>query len=449
MTTITLTGTRVDFSYDDPVAVGTDEIILTVPSASSTFSYTITGYDDEGLPEIDVNEDLYQAIIAGTNLADLEQFTDVDATVVTVQWAGKTSTIFALTWEASPTSNVDLYFVLDGAPLPDVSSASGWEAFDATITAVGAATGSYGPGQNIRWTDIAGFAVTEEDDFWGTAGRDIFDGGKGDDYFNSSDGRDVYKGGAGIDQVSFRNDPNGVTANLANGFAIDGWGNRDKLVSIEMLRGSMHDDTLIGTTGRQIFRGLAGDDTIKGGKGTDQVRYDIDSRYGGNAGVTVSLKKGTATDGFGDTDTLVSIEDVRGSASADRITGSNGKNMLEGEDGNDKLFGLGGNDVLEGDKGRDKLDGGNGDDVLTGGGQADLFIFTGDFGNDTITDFQTGGTKEKIDLSDITSIVSFNDLKKHHTTNVDGHAVIDDGAGNTITLDGVLKGDLSANDFIF
>ena len=61
----------------------------------------------------------------------------------------------------------------------------------------------------------------------------------------------------------------------------------------------------------------------------------------------------------------------------------------------------------------------------------------------------TAGRVEKIDLSGVASIKGFIDLKNHHLSNVGGVAVIDDGAGNTITLNGHVAGDFSANDFIF
>ncbi|MGE4325403.1 MAG: calcium-binding protein, partial [Pseudodonghicola sp.] len=211
----------------------------------------------------------------------------------------------------------------------------------------------------------------------------------------------------------------------------------------------MHDDKFIGAKGSQIMRGLAGDDYMDGGKGVDSVRYDRDYRYESTDGVTVNLKAGFAIDGFGDRDTLKNFENVRGSDYADKITGSNGKNLLQGGDSNDLLKGLGGNDTLEGGDGNDKLDGGNGNDMLAGGAGFDRFIFSGKFGNDTISDFRTAGIKEKIDLSGVTAIKNFADLMNNHISDIGGHAVINDGAGNTIDLYGVIMDDLAKNDFLF
>lgn len=100
---------------------------------------------------------------------------------------------------------------------------------------------------------------------------------------------------------------------------------------------------------------------------------------------------GTATDGYGDTDTLISIENVDGSRYDDVITGSNIRTYLAGESGNDELRGKGGNDTLSGHKGRDKLYGNSGSDFLFGnerayllnGGSGMDYLFGGN-GNDRL-----------------------------------------------------------------
>ena len=84
---------------------------------------------------------------------------------------------------------------------------------------------------------------------------------------------------------------------------------------------------------------------------------------------------------------------------------------------------------------------------MTGGIGADPFIFSE--GNDKITDFNTANNKEKIDLSDAASITGFNDLINNHVTEVNGNLVIDDLAGNTLKLLGVLIADIDKGDFIF
>ena len=466
MTTIAIPGLKLTYHFDDVISVSATEARITVPSASSTFSYALDSSDP--FPYVEVDTDASQAILDNQLLRALEATTMVDAALGTVTWSGGSATVLEISWETGPETNTNLYFVLDGTALPDISTSVEWDAFDDSLISVAPATGAFGPGRDILWTEFNDSTVTEDDEFYGTAANETFEGGLGDDYFNSSPGDDTYKGGAGtFDQVNFAFDPAGVTANLRTRSATDGWGDSDTLLSIESLRGSGFDDVLIGNGGRNYIRGLAGDDELVGLRGRDEVRYDRDYRFGGTDGVTVNLKRGTATDGFGDSDTLRGFEDVRGTESRDKIIGSGARNELEGLGGNDllkglanrdvllgnagrdKLLGGGGNDTLEGGSHRDRLIGGGGDDDLYGGGGFDRFIFRGKFGDDTIHDFRKAGKAEKIDLSGVKPIKGFRDLKNNHLGEVDGDAVIDDGNGNTITLDGIGMDELKFNDFLF
>ncbi|UWQ40113.1 hypothetical protein K3718_11085 [Leisingera aquaemixtae] len=452
MTTFTFSGARVDFVDGEPSSVSNIEAQVTVPDASSTFTYSIIDRDEDGVAFIDMDDEVLQAIAGGVNLDNLGFDVLSDETLMTqITWSGGTTVILAVSLETGDNTDTEFYFVIDGAALPQVSSPADWNAFDASISGLTDPAGALAPGQVIAWSSLAATGSTEDDEFYGTPGRDTYNGGAGDDYFVSSNGRDTYNGGSGtFDQVAFTNDPNGVIAHLGKGTATDGWGKTDTLKSIEALRGSAHDDKLIGNGKANYFRGIEGNDTINGGKGKDEVRYDRDARYGGEDGVTVDLAKGFAIDGFGDRDTLKSIERARGSESADKLLGNGGGNRLMGLGGNDTLSGKGGDDLIMGGAGRDKILGDGGNDDLFGDGGADRFIFRGAFGDDTVSDFETAGRKEKIDLSGVTPIKSFRDLKNNHLSeNGDGDAVISDNNGNTITLDGVGIADLSGNDFLF
>lgn len=448
MTTITLTGIETETTNDTVTSVNPVTLRIVLPSATSTFSYTVTG-DDEGVPVVDIDTPLIQLQTPDEGLIPQSQIDTLQFSMVTVTWGGgNVSTILRIT-DYSGSETIDTYFVLDG-PTPNISSPADWEIFDDSITGLATPSGTFGPGNNILWTAFNSATSTEDDEFIGTDGNDSFNGGIGDDYFYTSLGDDTYRGGTGYDQITYAGASSGVVANLKSGTASDGNGGTDSLFSIEILRGSLFDDRFTGDGKRNIFRGLEGDDTINGAGGRDEVRYDRDYRYGGTDGVNVNLKNGTAIDGFGDTDTLRNIEDVRGSDYNDTITGSSARNDLEGLAGADWLKGLGGNDTLNGGDGKDTLDGGNGNDTLIGGAGNDTFVFKGSWGNDVIEDFETAGRKEKIDLSAISNIKSFRDLKNNHLeTNSDGDVVITDNKGNTITLTDISISDLSGNDFIF
>jgi Ca2+-binding RTX toxin-like protein len=141
------------------------------------------------------------------------------------------------------------------------------------------------------------------------------------------------------------------------------------------------------------FRGGAGNDTITGNSnGTDYVDYWDDSEYEGAGAVTVNLQTGIALDGFGNTDTLIDIEEVRGSGFDDSLTGNGDNNRLEGMSGNDTINGGNGNDTLIGGAGNDSINGGAGDDIILPGSGSD--IINGGSGIDTlayIDDEATGG----------------------------------------------------------
>ncbi|TWF56790.1 calcium-binding protein [Neorhizobium alkalisoli] len=196
-----------------------------------------------------------------------------------------------------------------------------------------------------------------DDDLFGHNGNDKLIGGGGGDYLHGGRGKDTYDGGSGYDQLSFverdTTGTHGVTIDASKGTAIDPWGNKETFKSIESFRGTLLDDTMKGSSGDDTFMGLKGDDKIDGGAGFDTVRYHRDANYGAKHGVKVDLTKGTAVDGFGDKDTLTSIEGVRGSDFADKLTGSAVKNTLRGDGGNDTLAGKGGNDYLIGGAGKD------------------------------------------------------------------------------------------------
>ncbi|WP_323781906.1 calcium-binding protein [Leisingera sp.] len=116
----------------------------------------------------------------------------------------------------------------------------------------------------------------------------------------------------------------------------------------------VEDDEFNGSPGRDRYNGGIGDDyfissdgrdTYNGGKGYDQVAFTGDP-----GGATANLKTGTATDGWGKTDTLKSIEMLRGSAFDDSFTGNGGRNIMRGVEGNDTLNGAGGRDEVRYDR---------------------------------------------------------------------------------------------------
>ena len=149
----------------------------------------------------------------------------------------------------------------------------------------------------------------------GSEFADFITGSGADDDFSGLQGDDTLDGGAGFDNVYYGNATASVQVDLQAGTATGGEGS-DTLISIEWVQGSAFDDVIFGSAGDNYFRGLAGSDRIDGRSGFDFVDYRDDP-----AAVTINLALGQATDGYGGTDTLISIEQAGGSAFDDVMTG--------------------------------------------------------------------------------------------------------------------------------
>lgn len=242
----------------------------------------------------------------------------------------------------------------------------------------GTATDAFGANDTL--SNIEGVRGTNEAD-------DITGGNADFERFSGLGGNDTIEGGAGFDVADYRFDAlnggnSGVSVSLNSGTATDGFGDTDSLNGIEGVRGTASADSLAGSTGDNQFRGMAGDDMIFGGAGTDTVSYRNDAFYGADSGARVNLTNGSATDGFGDTDTLFGIENADGSELSDLVIGDGNANVLSGLAGNDRLNGQDGPDRLSGGDGNDILRGGNGANSLNGDAGADS-LFGGD-GRDTL-----------------------------------------------------------------
>jgi len=284
----------------------------------------------------------------------------------------------------------------------------------------------------LQMENLTGSAFN--DTLVGSAATNIIEGGLGNDSIN---------GAAGSDTASYEHAPSGVSVNLAFSAAQNTLGaGVDTLTQIENLRGSAFNDTLVGNAGSNIIEGGPQNDTINGGAGFDTASYEHST-----AGVTVSLGVTTAQNTLGaGIDTLISIENLTGSAFNDTLIGNSGSNIIEGGPGNDNvnggagidtasyarapsgvvvnlgltgpqntvgagvdtlaaienIVGSGFNDVLNGNGAANVIDGGAGKDTVTGGLGADVFVFARltdmsvGANRDVITDFTTG--VDRIDL---------------------------------------------------
>ncbi len=115
----------------------------------------------------------------------------------------------------------------------------------------------------------------------------------------------------------------------------------------------------------------------------------------------------------------------------------------------DLLIGGDGDDTLTGAAGDDTLDGGAGNDILDGGAGNDVFVIAAGDGADVIQGFVAGSTAgDWIDLGGQPAIADFAALLAAATD--DGaNTTISFGNGDALTLLGVRKLDLTADDFSF
>lgn len=227
----------------------------------------------------------------------------------------------------------------------------------------------------------------------GLGGIDTLLGGAGDDILIGGLASDTLDGQGGTnDRASYVNATAFVTVDLATN-TVTGPDGGDTLISIEGAIGSLYNDVFTGSAAANTFDGQggsdeinagSGDDTLLGGSGDDILRgdagndtidgqggsLDLVSYFNDPAGVIADLLAGTATDGYGNTDTLTGIENISGAAGQDNIlAGDNGNNLISGFFGDDTMTGRGGVDLLDG-----------------GGGGIDRFIYL------AITDAPAGET---------------------------------------------------------
>ncbi|MCB8819167.1 cadherin domain-containing protein [Microvirga rosea] len=148
------------------------------------------------------------------------------------------------------------------------------------------------------------------------------------------------------------------------------------------------DDTAYGGTGADWISGGSGSNYIDGGAGVDTVDYAFATQ-----GVSLSLGNANLQYTGFQFDQVLNVENIAGSAHADKLTGSDGANKLEG---------FGENDTLEGGFGNDILDGGEGLDTARYSGSSPVTVTlavngpqdTGIYGSDTLIGIENleGGT---------------------------------------------------------
>lgn len=304
----------------------------------------------------------------------------------------------------------------------------------------------------------------------GTDGNDTLQGGSGDDMLQGLGGGDALIGGKGIDTAVYSESTGQLVVDLIKPEENKGVAAGDTYDSIE---------NLIGSDGRDIFKGTAEDNYISGGNNMDSLigragddrldgGADNDKLEGGpgadiligGAGkdramykrateaLTLDLADPSRNTGEAEGDTYVDIEEMVAGRADDLVWGDNAANRLWGREGNDQIRGRDGDDTILGGHGNDLIDGGAGNDILTGGGHHDSFVFGA--GHDVITDFRPGIETIWLDAAALWSGT------KSATKVVDSFAevteagvVLDFGADASLTLEGVTSLDGLTDSILF
>ena len=173
----------------------------------------------------------------------------------------------------------------------------------------------------------------------GGPGADDLSGGSRTDVLDGGTGSDRIAGGAGVDTLANGGRLDGVTVDLAQGYATGEAGERDELAAdIENLRGGAGPDVLTGDDAPNTIGGGAGNDTIHGAGGNDRLAGD-------DGADTVSGDSGN--------DTMFAGSDYSGDASPNSLSGGTGRDALVGGGRRDVFDGGPGSDWLLGQGGRD------------------------------------------------------------------------------------------------
>ena len=217
-------------------------------------------------------------------------------------------------------------------------------------------------------------------------------------------------------------------------------------------------DTIVAGTGTNMY---------DGGFGIDTVDYSQTSPIAGvpqsviaNLTTGVSVAKYAAGPAYDSSDTLVNVENLKGTnLGADKLTGDALNNRLDGLGGNDTLDGRDGADTLLGGAGDDTLIGGKGDDVLLNGGQGnDTYKWKAGDGVDNYADNGTGTALVNHDEIEVLNSADFNGLTAvfgtangieeiSGTGNIDGTAEMVNWNFSKVDLNGasITLGDFAGN----
>ncbi|MCA0257005.1 MAG: cadherin domain-containing protein, partial [Proteobacteria bacterium] len=257
---------------------------------------------------------------------------------------------------------------LDGGTGTDIASYANAAAAVQIDLSTGTATGS--DAQGDTFTSIEGITGSNHDDWIKASSTgSILDGGAGNDTMVSGAGADTLTGGTGRDTVDYSESTAGVNVNLTTGSGSGGFAQGDVLAGLEDVIGSGHadritgnasDNRLQGGAGDDVLSGLGGADILDGGDGVDTADYSASV-----GAITINFAAGTGTGGDAEGDTLISIENVLGSAQADTFLGDANTHAISGQGGDDLIMAGAGAEAIDGGSGFDTVNYSNSTSAIT------------------------------------------------------------------------------------
>ncbi|TBC13821.1 M10 family metallopeptidase [Rhizobium ruizarguesonis] len=292
-------------------------------------------------------------------------------------------------------------------------------------------TGSFAGTGNLLDNVLKGGVAADK--LMGAGGSDTLIGGGGADTMSGGTGDDIYVVDIATDIViENANEGIDIVHTALATYSIAALTNVENLTYTGSASftgtGNALANTITGGAGNDVLNGAAGADTLIGGAGNDT--YIVD-----NAGdiVTEAANEGTDT--------------VRTNLAAYTL-GTNVENLTY--IGTGAFAGTGNvlNNVIVGGSGSNALTGGAGNDILTGGAAADVFVYSPNWGHDTITNFvATGSAHDAISIDH--SIFADWETLFAAIEQFGNDTIITADSDNTITLTNVAVSSLQSWDFLF
>lgn len=331
-------------------------------------------------------------------------------------FSGRVYAEWSATFTAPDGTTVNMYVLeIGGTVVGEIASAPLQPGVTYTVSAVPDVT--TGP----TYVSLASMSFNPDvvNTIQGGANNDSLAAGAGNDTISAGAGADTIAGGTGNDSILFGS---GGATQAAGDLVYGGDGN-DLIDDVSGAAVYVYNDTLYGDAGNDTIYAGAGNDSVEGGADDDRIyAEDGDDTVIGGTGADY-VEGGAGND---------LIDDAHGADQGegnDTFDGGAGNDTIWGGLGDDCLRGGDGADQVGGEEGNDTIDGGTGNDTLLGGADADLFVFSGTWGADSVLGDSLGNDQDTISFAGADSAVSVT-----FTDSEDGTAT---AGGNSVSFDNI------------